>query len=161
MTSREDGLLGNSLFQDKIVEINYDKRLIIVRDNLPEADTTYSVYNMILVDGVVPMMEARLATKDTICKTWFVFDTGDSGNAWIDDSTASRFKLYKGVDKIFSFGDRVIVKLPEMRVANLSFFNISAILAKPGTHTRDLSLLGNSILKRFNVILTIATAIFT
>ena len=98
-------------------------------------------------------MEARLATKDTVCKTWFVFDTGDSGNGWIDDSTASRFKLYKGVKKVFSFGDRVIVKLPEMRVANLSFFNISAILAKPGTHTRDLSLLGNAILKRFNVIL--------
>ena len=153
LTDREDGLLGNSLFQNKIVEINYDKKWIIVYDTLPAKDTSYSRHEMILRDGVVPMMQASLATRDTSCTTWFVFDTGNPGNGWINDSTASSFQLYRGVDKIIRWGDRVIVKLPELRVANLSFYNISATLAKQGTHSKESSLLGNSILKRFNVII--------
>ena len=152
MSYREDGLIGNSLFLDKIVEINYDKKLIILHETMPEIDTGFSRHEIIM-DGAVPMIQAGIATKDTSFMGWFVFDTGDSGNGWIDDSTASRYKLYRGSNKFFAFGDRVFVKLPELKVANLSFSNISAILAKKGTHTRDLSLLGNSILKRFNVIL--------
>ncbi|MCW3117160.1 MAG: hypothetical protein JWM28_1242 [Chitinophagaceae bacterium] len=153
MSGREDGLLGNSLFQNKILEINYDRKWIIIHDTLPAMDTSYSRHEMILLDGVVPMMQASLATRDTSCTTWFIFDTGDSGNAWIDDSTASRFQLYRGVTKIIRWGDRVIVKIPEFRIANSSFFNVSAILAKRGTHSQDVSLLGNSLLKRFNVVL--------
>ncbi|MES1219675.1 MAG: hypothetical protein ABUT20_29515, partial [Bacteroidota bacterium] len=152
MSSREDGIVGNSLFQDKIVEINYDNKWIIVRDTLPMMDTSYSRHEMILNDNI-PMMQASLATKDTSATTWFVFDTGNSGNGWIDDSTASRFQLYRGVNKIISWGDRVFVKIPELRVANLSFLNVSATLAKRGTHTKDISLLGNSLLKRFNVVI--------
>jgi hypothetical protein len=40
-----------------------------------------------------------------------------------------------------------------MRVASLSFFNISAVLEKKNSSGRELSLVGNSILKRFNIIL--------
>ena len=151
--SEEDGLIGNLLFQDRIVQINYDKRLITISDSLPPVDSTYSRYNMILSDGVVPMMEARVATKDTICKTWFVLGTGSSGNMQIDDSIATSFKLYRGVGRFFSFGDYINVKLPEMRVASLSFFNVSAVLEKKNSSSRELSLVGNSILKRFNIIL--------
>ena len=149
----EDGVIGNLLFQDRIVQINYDKGLITISDSLPYVDSTYSRYNMILSDGVVPMMEARVATKDTICKTWFVLGTGSSGNMQIDDSIATRFKLYRGVGKFFAFGNYINVKLPEMRVASLSFFNISAVLEKRNSPSRELSLVGNSILKRFNIIL--------
>jgi hypothetical protein len=47
----------------------------------------------------------------------------------------------------------VIVKLPELRVGSLSFYNISATFARRGLHTKDLPLIGNAILKRFNVII--------
>jgi len=40
-----------------------------------------------------------------------------------------------------------------MRVASLSFFNVSAVLEKKNSSSRELSLVGNSILKRFNIIL--------
>jgi hypothetical protein len=147
-----DGEVGNSLFQDKIVEIDYDKRLIILRESLTEVDTGFSRHEIIM-NGVVPMIQAAIATKDTTFMGWFAFATGNSGNGWIDDSTASRYKLYRGANTFFAFGDRVFVKLPELRVASLSFSNISAVLAKKGTHTNEVSLLGNSVLKRFNVIL--------
>jgi hypothetical protein len=152
-TSGEDGTISNLLFQDQFVEINYDRRLITFMDSLPEVDTTYSRYNMILSDGVVPMMEARVATKDTICKTWFVLATGNRGNMQIDNNIAQRYRLYRGVGTFFSFGDYFNVKLPEMRVGSLSFFNISAVLEKKNSRDREPSLLGNSILKRFNIIL--------
>ena len=83
----------------------------------------------------------------------FVLGTGSSGNMQIDDSIATSFKLYRGVGRFFSFGDYINVKLPEMRVASLSFFNVSAVLEKKNSSSRELSLVGNSILKRFNIIL--------
>jgi len=152
MTDHEDGLLGNFLFQNKILEINYDRKWIIIHDTLPAMDTGYSRHEVIM-NGSIPMLQASLATRDTSCTTWFIFDTGDSGNGWIDDSTATRYQLYRGVNKVIRWGDRIIVKLPELRIANLSFFNVSATLEKKGAHSRDMSLLGNSLLKRFNVIL--------
>jgi hypothetical protein len=42
MTHREDGLIGNALFQDKVVEIDYDRMVIAVHDALPRVLPTPS-----------------------------------------------------------------------------------------------------------------------
>jgi hypothetical protein len=52
MKPHEDLIIGNSLFRDKILEINYDKRILVVHDTLPPQTTAYSRHDVIL-DGVL------------------------------------------------------------------------------------------------------------
>ncbi|MGC4039014.1 MAG: hypothetical protein QM764_23855 [Chitinophagaceae bacterium] len=147
-----EGVIDNSLFQDKVVKIDYDNRQIILYETMPLNDTGYSRHEMIM-DGSRPMIQAGIATKDTTLMNWFVLGTGDQRNGFIDETTASKYNLYKGSNRYLTYQDRVFVKLPEFRIANVSFMNVAAIIAKNGTHKGESSVLGNGLLKRFNVIL--------
>jgi len=65
MTHREDGLLGNALFQDKVLEIDYDRGLVIVHDAPPPIDSSTSRHDVVL-DGVVPYVRGSLAWDDGV-----------------------------------------------------------------------------------------------
>ena len=151
MSSREDGIVGNTLFQDKVVEINYDKNVIIIHDTLPGTDG-YSKHE-ILIDHSIPFIEGKLVSGNDTCKTWFVFDTGDSGNGMVTDEVAIPNNLYNKVDKKFVFGSRNIVVFPQLLIGSYKFTDISGIIESKGANTNDLSIFGNALLKRFNVIL--------
>jgi len=56
MTHREDGLVGNTLFQDKVVEIDYSRRVLVVHEVLPELEDGYSKHPAIL-DGPIPYIQ--------------------------------------------------------------------------------------------------------
>ena len=151
MSSKEDGIVGNTLFQDKIVEINYDKKLIVIHNMLPNTDG-YSKHE-ILIDHSIPFIEGSLTNGKDTCKTWFVFDTGDSGNGMVTDEIATQNNLYEKVDKKFVIGSRNIVVFPQLLIGSYKFSNLSAVIESKGANTNDLSILGNALLKRFNVIL--------
>ena len=75
MTHREDGLLGNTLFQDKVIEIDYDRSVIVIHDVLPDIAPTYSKH-AIYLDGVVPFIQGSLSMGGRKREGWFMFDTG-------------------------------------------------------------------------------------
>jgi hypothetical protein len=151
LSSREDGIVGNTLFQDKVVEINYDKKLIIIYETLPNTNG-YSKHE-ILIDHSIPFIEGILTNGTDTCKSWFVFDTGDSGNGMVTDEVAIKNNMYDKVDKKFVFGSRNIVVFPQLLIGPYKFSNLSGIIESKGANTNDLSILGNALLKRFNVIL--------
>jgi hypothetical protein len=152
MTYREDGILGNGLFMDKILEINYDKLVIVVHDIMPPNLESYVKQDMIF-EGVVPQLEATIiASNGKRSKFWFIFDTGDSGNAYISEDMAKTFDLYGNVDHIISIPGRQIVELPGLEIGGLHFKNVPGLLSSRGKGAAEFSVLGNELLKRFNVI---------
>jgi len=153
LSYREDGLLGNGLFMDKVVEINYDKMIIVVHDSVPKQISSYHKQDMIF-EGVVPQIQATVQSlTGKKAKLWFIYDTGDSGNAYISADMAAQYQLYDGVNKIITVPGREIVRLPSLIASSYRFNNLSAILGTPDPNRKEFSILGNALLKRFNVIL--------
>nr|WP_294875751.1 hypothetical protein [uncultured Pedobacter sp.] len=67
MKDHEDLLIGNSLFRGKVLEVNYDKKLLIVHDALPPQAAAYSRHDMLLDGGVIPISQLILGSE-TKCK---------------------------------------------------------------------------------------------
>jgi hypothetical protein len=56
MTRREDAIVGNTLFQDRILEIDYDRMVLVIHDTLP--DLSLAARRHVL--GVVPFVPHTL-----------------------------------------------------------------------------------------------------
>ncbi len=146
MTKREDGLLSNSVFLDKVVELNYDKRVMVIRDSLPDV-SGYSKQALVLW-GPLPMIQAEAAGA----KFWFIYDSGDSGQAYISADIAEKYHLYDHIKSIITIGHRKIGRIDDVVIDGHHFHDLSIVMATPGTE-QEYSVLGNAVLKRFNVIM--------
>lgn len=146
----EDGLLGNTLFMDKVIELNYDRKMMVIHDTLPKIGDGYSRHDLILDGGVVPFIKASIKAGTETFTDWYMFDTGYSGNLRIPSALYENHKMDGKVEKAFSLsGNRII--LPEFAVAGHNFTNVNTVLEKTGPNDRPKGLMGNSLLKRFNV----------
>ncbi|NSL87602.1 hypothetical protein ECE50_012215 [Chitinophaga sp. Mgbs1] len=149
MDNGEDGLLGNTLFKDKVIELNYDHRIMVIHDTMPAIGDGYTRHNIILDGGVVPFIQAAIKVNGQIFTDWYMFDTGYSGYLRISAAQYKKHQLEGKVENEFSLrGHRVL--LPGFEVGGHTFTNVSTVLEK-GDNPRGL--MGNSLLKRFNVFL--------
>ena len=149
--TKADAVVGNFLFRDKVIKVDYDNKQIIVYNAVLPTDSGYSRHELVF-DNAIPMIQAGIATKDTTCMTWFAIGTGSSQNSLVDKVTAAQYNLYKGSNRYFTWDDKVFVKFPEVKIANLSFLNISSAIAKQN-NSKVTNTLGNGLMKRFNIIL--------
>lgn len=146
MTHREDLLVGNSLFLDKIVEIDYDKKIMIIHDSLPAHGPGYSRHDIIL-DGVVPFLQGSVSIGSKKRTGWFMFDTGAYTSILSTDDVSVTHKMYMELRKMLGLS----ISSPQITIGEHAFsgFNYTAQKINDG----HLGLLGNDLLKRFNVIL--------
>ncbi len=70
----------------------------------------------------------------------------------LTDEVATKYNLYDQVDIKFAIGSRDIVLFPKLIIGKYEFRNLPGIIERPNANTNDLSILGNALLKRFNVI---------
>ena len=151
----EDMIVGNSLFLDKIVEIDYDKNLFIVHDQMPFVDASYHRFDMLLDNGIRPMIMATISAGKHVSSDLFVFDTGSSANGFIAKSTTSKPEIYRAITKIVGFGDKRIGVVPAVTIGDQTFKNLIMTVEKPssGSSGWHKSNLGNAVLNHYNVII--------
>ena len=75
---RADGIVGYPVFQDKVVEFDYDRMVMVIHDALPAQAAGYAKTAMGFV-GSLTAVEAILAQGDKESSGQFVLDTGGSG----------------------------------------------------------------------------------
>jgi hypothetical protein len=154
MTWREDIIVGNSLFQAKVFEINYDKKVILIYDTLPHLDPGYSKYDIILDGGTVPFLQGSLTINGEKTEGWFMFDTGAYTTILLTSSIPMTHKMYVEARKMLGLNRKKIVLLsPQLTVGTHSFSDFNYTVEKPGGDSALLGLLGNDLLKRFNVLI--------
>lgn len=151
MTHREDGLLGNTLFQDKVIEVNYDRSELVIHDRLPSIDATYSKHAIIL-DGVVPYIHGSLTVGGQKREGWFMFDTGAYTSILRTNQASAWSKLYGELQKMVSIGDETSLA-PGINIGDYQFADFNYSITNGERDDGQLGLLGNDLLKRFNVIL--------
>jgi hypothetical protein len=147
MTWREDALIGNALFQDKVLEIDYDRMVIAIRDTLPALSPEWSKQDMIL-DGVVPYVRGTLSIDDVPRNGWFLLDTG-AYTSILNSERLSAFGKVSG-ELWRMLGGRH--RGPALWIAGRVFGKPNYSVGPYNGDRSALGLLGNDVLKRFNLI---------
>jgi hypothetical protein len=148
MTRREDALIGNALFQDKVLEIDYDRMVIAIHDTLPALSPEWIKQDMIL-DGVVPYVRGTLSINDAPRNGWFLLDTG-AYTSILNSERLSAFSKAAG-EWWRMLGGRH--RGPALWVGGRVFGKPNYSVGPYNNDTSALGLLGNDVLKRFNLII--------
>ena len=148
MKEYEDLLIGNSLFRDKILEINYDKKILDVHDVLPTQIASYSRHDVILDGGVIPYIMVSLAIRGKTKIGWVMFDTG-ARTSIINSADASKsYRVFTELAGIIGLDDAV---RPKLSIANYQLSGFEYKVRDMGGDGFHM-ILGSDLLKRFNLI---------
>lgn len=149
MKDYEDLLIGNSLFKGEILEINYDKKILVVHDVIPPQVTSYSRHNIVLDGGVIPYIAAGLRIRNKTQTGWVMFDTGARTSILNSTDVPLAYRITTELASMVGLDEAITPKL------NIGDYRLSRFEYK----TRAMGgeglnmILGNDLLMRFNLIL--------
>jgi hypothetical protein len=148
----DDMIIGNSLFRDKVLEIDYDKKIMIITDTLQKNLAGYSAHD-VSFDQQRPLFEIDVKVGDRYYPFHFLFDTGRDGTMLIGEDFTGLYGLWSKFHSIMSIGSKKIVVIPEVRIGSRIFRNILTNANDPSHPNGKQSLMGNEVLNQFNVVL--------
>jgi hypothetical protein len=149
MTWREDGIVGNGLFQDRILEVDYDRMVLIVHETLPDIGG-WQRADMFL-DGVVPFVRGTLRARGLEQAGWFLVDTGAYTSIFKHQRLTSISKFSDEFRRLFGpLGGTV--QGPVVSFGGQTFPNINYAVSRYEGNPADLGVLGNDVLKRVNLV---------
>jgi hypothetical protein len=150
MTHREDLIVGNSLFKNKVLELDYNKRILVVHDSLPPLDASYSQHDIILDGGAVPFIEGSLSFRGKTQRGWMMVDIGAYTSILNNADVPTTNKMLGEAKKMIGLSDKA--SAPTLNIGNYEFSGFNYTTQKQSGDGLN-SILGNDLLKRFNLIL--------
>ncbi len=158
-----DGIIGYPVFQGKVVEIDYDRMVMIVHDALPAHASKYVKSPMTFV-GSLTAVEVNMVHGETESSGRFRLDTGGAGtmnvNQAYDQANSLRSKTrHLGTSTSHGVGSGTIrndiVIIPELRLAGFALPNVPIHVELPsdGESAPPGGTLNMEVLKRFNTFL--------
>jgi hypothetical protein len=152
-THREDLIVGNYLFQNKVVEINYDKKIVIIHDTLPALASGYTKHEMFLSGGAIPFLQGSVSIGSSENNGWFMFDTGAYTTKLSTNQASAADKSFIELMKMGGIKSKAAAMSPKLFIGNHEFSGFNYTVEKSGSDETRLGLLGNDLLKRFNAII--------
>ena len=151
MTHREDGLVGNVLFRDKVIEIDYDRMVIAIHETRPMLSSDWTRDDITLDGGVVPFVRGTLSVGDSVRSGWFMLDTGAYTSILNSDQLSASGKIARELRRMLGpLGGTH--HGPVLSVGGRTFSETNYSVRDFDGDPSALGLLGNDVLKRFNVI---------
>ncbi|MCS3532044.1 aspartyl protease family protein [Chryseobacterium sp. JUb7] len=162
-----DGRFGWDLFDGMVVEMNYDHGMMVVHSQLPEnvkKDKAYEKLEIKYFDKLF-FVETTIKQGSQTNKDWFLFDTGYQRTVMLDDPLlkeqnfpTDQMKIIKKVVMKGGQGNEIPVNTVNLESLSLGKYNLKNIPAQLLSESRPvldkkMNILGNEILKRFNVFL--------
>lgn len=168
LTAQEtDGRFGWDLFNNKIVELDYDKRLLIVHAQLPTTvirDKKYTKLPITFFKDLL-LVPGSIKQNGVINKELFLVDTGYQRTVMLDNDLlkqskfpAEKMPLLKKVVMHGAQGNEIPVlttKLTRLQIGRYALKNVPVqqIIANKPVKDKNMHILGNEVLKRFNMLL--------
>lgn len=160
-----EGRFGWNFFADKTVELNYDNGIMVVHQQLPQLvsnDSSYTRLPVKIMEGI-PFIEAEIIQNDKSLKDYFLFDTGYQRTAMLDNEELLKngFPEMKELNRVMmrgGQGNEVLVITSELRVLKIGSFKLENVPVQQITGNKPMKnrnphILGNEVLKRFNVFM--------
>ena len=172
LTAHEtDGRFGWDFFKDKIVEIDYDQRLLIIHAQLPITvirDKKYTKLPMIFYKDLF-LVPGSIKQSGVTNQALFLFDTGYQRTVMLDNDLLKQGKFPVGkmplLKKAVMHGAQgneipvLTTQLARLRIGKyaLRHIPVQQIVASKPVKGKNMHILGNEVLKRFNVFLDFQT----
>jgi aspartyl protease len=158
-----DGILGYVAFEDKVLEIDPDARVLRLHDAVPPEAAGLSRVPM-RHDGTILALETGFDTGRARGTDWFLLDTGSAATLHIAQGFAAEHALLDtlhviGKSESRGVGPEVlrneIVRLPRLSLGGLALADVPAHVEVPGQASGVSSgnLLGMEVLERFHLFL--------
>jgi hypothetical protein len=156
-----DGKFGPGLFKDKAIEIDFDKKVIVLHTSLPAKTKKYTKLNAIFKNDNL-FVEAICNTGSQSIANRFLLHTGYSGSLLLDDQFVANNKLGDQLKVIDtkelkdSYGHVLKVQkaiLPKFILGNITLTHVPTGFFEGAIGRQKMSIIGGDILKRFNIII--------
>jgi hypothetical protein len=155
-----DGTIGYDVFENKILEIDFTRSVMIVRDRNPNV-ASYTPFPMILDGKEVPSIAATLVAEGSLIPRPLLFDMGATGCVFLNYETAKENHLFENLQMAGS-GNRTgagagaqktaLAILPELRLGPYVLKNVPINMALRASNEKTEEL-GMDVITRFNLVL--------
>ncbi|MCP9770263.1 hypothetical protein EGI22_20350 [Lacihabitans sp. LS3-19] len=153
-----DGKFGYDMFENKIVSIDYDQKLLIISENLPQKTKGYQKMKMSFSRGSM-FIEGTLMIGKEIYNDHFMFHSGYGGAILLDPKIAEKYKmanlktistseLRDSFNNVFKIETKL---LPKIKIGKKTLKNVPVSFAARSSEI-PMKVFGNDLLKRFNII---------
>lgn len=161
------GRFGWDLFRNNVVELNYDKHIMVVHPVLPATvgkDKGYSRLAITYVQGLPCIISTIVQNGVSITDT-FLFDSGYQRTAMLDKDLmqatgfpAAQMKELKRVVMKGAQGNEIPVITAELQSLKIGRYTLKKVPVQQVTTNKpmrghNIHILGNEVLKRFNIFL--------
>jgi hypothetical protein len=159
-----DGKFGLGLFKDKTIEIDFDKKVIVLHSSLPAKTKHYAKLKAEFKNDNL-FVEAICNTGSQTISNRFLIHSGHSGCLLLDDQFVANNKLGDQLKVIDTkelkdaFGHVLKVQkviLPGFILGNTTLTNVPAGFFEGAIGRQKMSFIGGDLLKRFNIIIDAA-----
>jgi hypothetical protein len=157
-----DGVVGHNLFEDKVVEIDYDAMLLRIGDAVPGRARSWTALP-IRFNGTLPALQVRFECGPGAFAEWLVMDTGSDMSVQLNGGSAETRRLLGAMKRLGSgraggTGDGMIrnevALLPRLGLGKEGLRELPIHIEESSGATRASSgRLGMDVLKRFNTVL--------
>lgn len=155
------GKFGLDLFKDKVVDIDFEKKIITISEELPKNTKKYQKLSIDYKDDMM-FLAADCEVGGENVGNKFLIHSGYAGSVLFDDQFSNTHKLSEKL-KITSekqlkdsYGNVLKTKkaiLPNFALGNFNLKNIPVGFFDGAIGRQKMSVLGGDILKRFNIII--------
>jgi hypothetical protein len=153
-----DGKFGYDLFTKKIVNLDYDKNLMVVTETLPKNLKGYQKMKLIFENESMFIEGSLVLGKETFSDK-FMFHSGYGGAILLDPKIGEKFntkslktisisELKDSYGNVFKIETKL---LPKVIIGNKTLKNVPLSFAARSSDI-PMKVFGNDLLKRFNVI---------
>jgi hypothetical protein len=156
-----DGKFGPGLFKDKAIEIDFDKKVIVLHSSLPAKAKHYTKLKAEFKNDNL-FVEATCNTGNQTITNRFLLHSGYSGSLLLDDQFVTSNKLGDQLKVIDtkelkdSYGHVLKVQkaiLPRFIFGKTTLTNVPAGFFEGAIGRQKMSIIGGDLLKRFNIII--------
>ncbi|MEP6806395.1 MAG: clan AA aspartic protease [Flavobacterium sp.] len=163
-----DGRFGWDLFKDKVVELNYDKDLMVVHSKLPQnvqGNKKFSKLKMEFYKEYCFLISSEIKQGKASEKDFFLFDTGYQRTAMLDNDLLAEkkfpvqnMKIIKKAIMKGGQGNEIPVITSNLEMLTIGKFELKNVPVQQTTTSKpvkgkNIHILGNEVLKRFNIFL--------
>lgn len=161
-----DGKIGPNLFTGKVMEINFDKQILILQDSLPLKINAYEKLPLIYENGFMFIVaKSRVGGKDY--ENRFLIHSGYGGTILYDDNFVAKSNIGEEITIIDeqelkdSYGNVLKTKkgiLPKFFIGEEEFKDMPVGFFEGSIGRQKMSVLGGNLLKRFNLLISVDRA---
>lgn len=156
-----DGKFGLDLFEQKILEIDYDKNVLVIHHELPQKIKNYEKLKLTFQDEMMFVEATSINGKNSYTNK-FLIHSGYAGAVLYDDKfvaenkIAEQLKITDEKQLKDSFGNVLKTKkaiLPAFAIGNIKLNNVAVGFFEGAIGRQKMSIIGGDVLKRFNIVI--------